>query len=202
MAGLLPKDQRAIFADDVSDEAAWKQLKGLMEPTMWASMAGQRSSRLETAGLPIIRFQFAGFRTLVIVSAEMFRGWLVSKEEKKKEENREKILYGQLQNRFMHLSDDECVELTLEHPDKIWFVTVDPGDWIYIPAACIVAEKTDSVDDNIGLKMTFIDAEDTDGLRFMRQEAIEHKRSLPILDAVLDFVEKVSLGLGSLNNSI
>ncbi|CAE7461264.1 unnamed protein product, partial [Symbiodinium sp. CCMP2456] len=116
--------------------------------------------------------------------------WLLSKEQHKKEQDREKILFVQLQSRFMHLSDDECVELSLAEPDKVWYATVDPGEWIYIPAACIVAEKTDAQDHNVGLKLTFIDAADTSGLRSMRQEAIDSKRSLPILDAVLEFADK------------
>ncbi|CAE7271941.1 unnamed protein product [Symbiodinium sp. KB8] len=190
LSGLLPKDKRVIFADDLPDEASCKQMKGWMEPTLWASIAGQRSSRLETAGLPVIRYQFAGSRALVIVPAEILRGWLLSKEEQKKEQDHEKILFVQLQNRFMHLSNDECMELSLE-PDKVWYTTVDPGEWIYIPAACIVAEKTDAQEDNVGLKLAFIDTGDTNGLRSMRQEAIDSKRTLPILDAVLQFVEKV-----------
>ena len=78
----------------------------------------------------------------------------------------------------------------MAHPDKIWYGTIDPGEWIYIPAACIVAEKTET-DDNVGLKLTFVDTGDTSCLKSMRQEAIETKRTLPILDAVLQFVEKV-----------
>ena len=46
--------------------------------------------------------------------------------------------------------------------------------------------------DNIGLKLTFVDVEDTRGLRSMRQEAIDSKRKLPVLDALFQFIESSS----------
>ena len=63
-----------------------------------------------------------------MVLAEVLRGWLVAREERKKEQDREKILYAHLHTHFMHLSDDDCVELCLAHPDSVWYAFLSPGE--------------------------------------------------------------------------
>ena len=162
------------FASDIAKlPHAFKHLPNLLNVDFWASMSGQRSFRFEAAGLPVIRYQFSGVRELVLLKAIDLRAWYDQQEFKKPEDQREKITYGNLATKLVHMSEDDIREFCESHPGSVLLAHVIPAEWIYIPAAWIVGEKTNSEEDNFGIKISFLDLKDMDGLRSLKQEAVD-----------------------------
>ena len=85
----------------------------------------------------------------------------------------------------MHMSEADLESFAVE--EKIWCATLGP-DCVYVPAACIVAERL-SAEDNVGIKMSFIDPSNVRGLRSMRQEQLDAMRSVPVLDEFFAFLD-------------
>ena len=149
---------RLVALSDVQGmEHGYKALPSLMRGDLWASMCGQRSFRFETAASPAVRFQAAGERTLVLFSAVSLRAWKDSQEQKKSEEAREKVTFGRLQTLLVHMQEKELELFHQQYPKAIFRVHLSAGQWIYIPAAWLVGERTEDTNDSFGFKVNFID---------------------------------------------